>query len=49
MTEPEEWTTSELFEYCQTMKIISEEDKFEDWMNDRTDMLKFVKDDLDNL
>ena len=45
---PDNWTTTELFEYCQTLHIISLEDKFEDWMYDRPDLLQLVKDDIQN-
>lgn len=46
--DPENWTTIELFEYCQTLHIISEEDKFEDWMYNRTDLLQLVRNDIEN-
>lgn len=46
--DPENWLTTELFEYCQTLQIISEEDKFEDWMYNRTDLVQLVKDDIAN-
>lgn len=45
---PENWTTTELFEYCQTLHIISPDDKFEDWMYDRPDLLQLVKNDIQN-
>ena len=45
---PENWTTTELFEYCQTLHIISSDDKFEDWMYDRPDLLQLVKNDIAN-
>lgn len=37
------WTTSELFDFLQSNNIISEEDTFEDWMFDRTDMIQMVE------
>lgn len=46
--DPENWTTTELFEYCQLLNIISSEDRFEDWMNDRTDLLWLVRNDIQN-
>lgn len=45
---PEDWTTSELFNYCRCMNLISSEDTFEQWMNDRTDLLRIVKEDIEN-
>lgn len=45
---PENWNTTELFEYCQVLNIISSEDKFEDWMYNRADLIQLVKDDIAN-
>lgn len=46
--DPENWTTTELFEYCQTLHIISPDDKFKDWMYNRTDLVQLVKNDIAN-
>ena len=46
--DPENWTTSELFNYCQVLNIISIEDRFEDWIYNRSDLLQLVKDDIAN-
>ena len=46
--DPENWTTIELFNYCQVLNIISIEDRFKDWMYNRSDLLQLVKDDIAN-
>ena len=45
---PEDWTTSELFDHLIGSSIIHPDDKFEDWMHDRADMVKMVKEDIEN-
>ncbi len=44
----EEWLTIELFEYCIILGILSPDEKFEDWMNNRTDLYQMVRDDINN-
>jgi hypothetical protein len=48
-TTPEDWTATELFDFLQTNHVISDEDDFEKWMHDRTDMISLVQDYIDNL
>lgn len=43
---PEDWTTLELFNYCVALRMISPDEKFEDWKHDRPDLLKMVKEDI---
>lgn len=43
----EDWTTIELFDYCVDMKLISEDEEFEDWADNRTDLYQMVRDDVD--
>lgn len=45
---PENWTTSELFNYCQVLSIIAPDEEFENWKHNRTDLLRMVKDDIAN-
>ena len=46
--EVEEWTASELFNYLLDNEIISEDAEFEDWKNNRTDMIGMVKENINN-
>ena len=39
----EDWLTCELFDYLKVIDVISEDEEFEDWKFDRTDMLKLCK------
>jgi hypothetical protein len=48
MTSPEEWTAIELFEYLQDRMLIDDEEVFDDWMHNRTDMIKMVKEDIED-
>lgn len=43
----ESWTADELFNYLQGMCIISEDEEFEDWKHDRTDMIDMCVDGLE--
>jgi hypothetical protein len=45
--EPQYWSTSDLFNYCSNNFLISSDDEFEDWINDRTDLLRIVLEDID--
>lgn len=47
--DPGTWTTIELFSFLITMKVISDDEKFEEWKHDRTDMLAMVKKALDDI
>lgn len=44
----EDWTASELFDYLIGMNVIHPEEIAEDWIHDRTDMIKMVKEDIEN-
>lgn len=33
------WTASELFDFLQSNHVIADDEAFEEWMNDRTDMI----------
>ena len=44
---PEDWQTNELFDYLQACNVISKEDTFDMWMHDRTDMLRWVKEEVE--
>lgn len=46
---PDNWTTTELFTYLIIMSIISPDENFEDWKNNRTDIVKMVKQELNKL
>ena len=48
LNNPEDWNTSELFNYCKNLYIIEPDSEFEDWKNNRIDLLQFVKDDIMN-
>ena len=37
------WTATELFDYLQSNEVIDEDDQFEDWMNDRVDMIDMAE------
>ena len=39
----EDWTAVELFEHLKDKELIEEEDEFDKWMHDRTDMIKMAK------
>lgn len=39
----EDWQTNELFEYLVAASIISPDEEFENWKNDRTRMLELSK------
>lgn len=41
---PEEWTSVEMFTFLREMKIISNDEEFEDWKHDRSDMLQMIRD-----
>lgn len=48
MNDIEEWTAAELFEYLRGNFIIDPDENFEDWKHDRTDMIKRVKEDMED-
>lgn len=43
----ESWAATELFEYLVDNYVISDDESFEDWKHDRTDMLKLCKEYCD--
>ncbi len=43
MNDYDSWLTCELFDYLVSIGIIPDDEDFEDWKNDRTDMLKICK------
>ena len=45
---PEEWLTHELFNFLVINSVISQDEEFEDWKYNRTDMLNMVKNELEN-
>lgn len=42
------WTTIELFDYLVDNDVLSENDTFEDWINDRPELLRMTKEHLLN-
>ena len=47
-TNPGNWTTSELFQYLIAMSVIHPDEEFEDWRHDRPEMLRMVREDMEN-
>lgn len=45
---PEDWTTAELFDYLIENDLLPEDADFEDYKNDRTDMLALVQQHLES-
>lgn len=44
----EDWGTIELFTYLTSMSVIHPDEEFEDWKHDRADMVRMVKEDIQN-
>ena len=43
-----DWTADELFQYLIGMSVIAPEEIFSDWMHDRPEMIRMVKEDINN-
>jgi hypothetical protein len=49
MATPENWSTVELFNYAVLMGLISPDEEFEDWKNNRTELYEMVQNEFDNV